>query len=268
VIYNLIMKYFIAVIVVFVVFFSFAYETNSGTLSFADLYNNYVGKINPKTGLSWTIPDIAANAGVSEGLIQGYIDWAQNINYYHVIKNYPPYTNQQIIALWDQSPGAYHLECIYQSCASVAGGGANQQGCVAVDDVCGGGTLPPAPSDNQTPTIPQNLVANVISQSQISLSWSASTDNVGVVGYKVFRDNVQKATVSKTAYQATGLLANTSYVFSVAAYDAVGNTSGKSTSVTAKTTNATTKITTTPGPSQWKQREQQYRLNWSRWGYR
>ncbi len=94
----------------------------------------------------------------------------------------------------------------------------------------GGGT-----SDTTPPSIPTNLKATAASASQIDLTWSASTDNVGVTGYKIYRNGTQIATTAGTSYSNTGLSAATSYSYSVAAYDAAGNTSGQSTPASATT---------------------------------
>jgi len=89
--------------------------------------------------------------------------------------------------------------------------------------------------DRTAPTVPGGLTATASSSSQIDLSWNASSDSVGVKGYKVYRGSTQVATVSSTSYSSTGLNASTAYQFSVAAYDAAGNTSSKSGSVSATT---------------------------------
>jgi dienelactone hydrolase len=89
--------------------------------------------------------------------------------------------------------------------------------------------------DRTAPTVPSGLTATATSSSQIDLSWKASSDSVGVKGYKVYRGSTQVATVSSTSYSSTGLSASTSYQYSVAAYDAAGNTSSKSGSVSATT---------------------------------
>jgi chitodextrinase len=95
-------------------------------------------------------------------------------------------------------------------------------------------TTPAAP-DTKAPTVPKGLKATVISSTQINLSWTASTDNVGVTGYKIYQNNIQIGTTAGTSYQSTGLKANTSHSYRVAAYDAAGNTSAKSLGVTART---------------------------------
>lgn len=96
----------------------------------------------------------------------------------------------------------------------------------------------PAVADTAAPTIPGGVTATAVSQTQISLSWNASTDNVGVVGYKVYRNGSQVATTISTSYSSTGLSAGTTYSFAIAAYDAGGNTSGMSAVVSATTESA------------------------------
>src|SRR5262245_26245558 len=59
--------------------------------------------------------------------------------------------------------------------------------------------------DTRPPTVPTNLTASAVSSSQINLSWSASTDNVGVTGYRVYRSGTQISTATRTSYAMTGL---------------------------------------------------------------
>lgn len=91
-------------------------------------------------------------------------------------------------------------------------------------------------ADVLAPTVPTNLAATAASQSQINLSWTASTDNVGVAGYRVYRGGVLVgSTTTGTTYQDTGLTASTSYSYTVRAYDAAGNQSADSTIASATT---------------------------------
>ncbi len=96
-------------------------------------------------------------------------------------------------------------------------------------------TVNNGPADTAPPTVPTGLTAAAASSSQINLSWTASTDNVGVTGYKVFRGGTQVGTSASTSYSDAGLTASTAYTYTVAAYDAAGNTSGQSTSASATT---------------------------------
>ena len=91
-------------------------------------------------------------------------------------------------------------------------------------------------ADTQAPTTPTALTATAISNSQIDLSWTASTDNVGVVGYDVYRGGVKIGTTASTTYSSTGLTAATTYSYTITAFDAAGNTSPPSTSASATTT--------------------------------
>jgi chitodextrinase len=110
--------------------------------------------------------------------------------------------------------------------------------------------------DTVAPTVPVGLSAIPVSSSEIDLSWSTSTDNVGVVGYEVFENNIFIATTSVAAYKDTGLMPSSEYTYAVSAYDAADNISVKSADVmtttlsgssaqgsTADTTPPTTSIT-------------------------
>src|SRR4029079_16792402 len=93
----------------------------------------------------------------------------------------------------------------------------------------------PAAADTTPPTVPTGLAATVISSTQINLSWTASTDNVGVTGYQVFRDGVQIATVATTTYADSGRTPNTTYQYAVRATEAASNLSALPASVPATT---------------------------------
>src|SRR5437762_4552616 len=93
-----------------------------------------------------------------------------------------------------------------------------------------------APSDTTAPTTPAGLVGVAVSSSQINLSWTAATDNVGVTGYNVYRGGMQMATLGVvTTFQNTGLTASTNYSYTVRAFDAAGNVSGQSMAASAIT---------------------------------
>ena len=94
----------------------------------------------------------------------------------------------------------------------------------------------PAKVDTQAPTIPASLSASGISASAATVSWNASTDNVGVTGYLVLRNGVQIASTAATSYNDTGLAASTSYSYTIKALDAAGNTSAASGALNVTTT--------------------------------
>jgi len=89
-----------------------------------------------------------------------------------------------------------------------------------------------APPDTTPPTAPTNLAATPFSNTQINLTWTASTDDVGVTGYLLERcqgagcsNFAQISTPLVTTYSDTGLTASTSYSYRMRAVDSAGNTS-------------------------------------------
>ncbi len=127
-----------------------------------------------------------------------------------------------------------------------------------------GGTPPPV--DTQAPTVPTSLSSASITQSSFTLNWAASTDNVGVTAYEVFRGGVSQGTVTGTSFNATGLSASTSYSMTVRARDAAGNNSAQSTAlnVTTSAPSGDTQAPTVPtGLSSASITQTSFTLNWS-----
>jgi len=92
-----------------------------------------------------------------------------------------------------------------------------------------------AGADTQAPSTPSGLVASNVTQTSLDLSWSASTDNVGVTGYDVYQDGTNVSTVTGTSTTISGLTASTNYSFYVIAKDGAGNASAASNTVNATT---------------------------------
>jgi chitodextrinase len=94
-------------------------------------------------------------------------------------------------------------------------------------------------ADAQAPSTPTALQSTAHTDTTVTLSWTAATDNVGVSGYQVHQitgaSSAVVATAGGTTATVTGLTAATSYTFGVTAQDAAGNTSGQSTTVTVTT---------------------------------
>ena len=89
--------------------------------------------------------------------------------------------------------------------------------------------------DTTPPSVPTGLTATPQSATQINLAWTASTDNVGVTGYNIYRGGVKVCTSATASYSDTGLTSATAYSYTVSAYDAAGNNSAQSASVSAST---------------------------------
>ncbi len=106
---------------------------------------------------------------------------------------------------------------------SGSGGGGNQDG-----------TTPPS-ADSSSPSVPQNVSASEHSATSVTLTWTASTDNVGVAGYRVYRDTALIATTATPSCSDTGLTSGVTVTYTILAYDAAGNESGLSTPLSVQT---------------------------------
>ena len=107
--------------------------------------------------------------------------------------------------------------------------------CLINGGSCAGGSAPPPPTDTSPPTVPAGLRSTGTTSASVSLAWTASTDNVGVTGYDVFRNGTLATTVAGTSATVAGLTASTAYSFAVAARDAAGNSSARSAAVSVTT---------------------------------
>ncbi|MDX1766308.1 MAG: Ig-like domain-containing protein, partial [Candidatus Saccharimonadales bacterium] len=83
--------------------------------------------------------------------------------------------------------------------------------------------------DTQSPTTPQNLREDSTGLTTATISWDASSDNVAVTGYSVYREGAVIGSTGSTSYSDSGLTPNTTYQYTVQAYDAAGNTSSQAT---------------------------------------
>lgn len=99
------------------------------------------------------------------------------------------------------------------------------------------------PPDTTPPSVPSNVTAAAKSPSVVQISWSASTDNVGVTGYQVFRNGDLTGTCSTTEYTDMQLSSGTTYSYTVAAYDAANNESAQSSPAASVTTMAARDLT-------------------------
>jgi chitodextrinase len=121
-----------------------------------------------------------------------------------------------------------------------------------VPDTAGGftdagtGTCHSAGGDTAPPTAPTNVAATAVSPGEVDLSWTASSDNLGVAGYRIYRNGAVVGSSATTAYADTSVQPSTTYSYYARAYDAAGNTSTASN--TASVTTPATPDTTPPSP--------------------
>ena len=92
--------------------------------------------------------------------------------------------------------------------------------------------------DLEAPTSPQNLTAIAPNSYSVSLNWEESTDNVSVVRYDIYENDVFLSSTTKTSFSAGAYIANTTVSFTVKAADTAGNISDSSNKVTVKTPEA------------------------------
>ena len=97
------------------------------------------------------------------------------------------------------------------------------------------------PPDTETPSVPSGLSPASVSSTQITISWTASTDNVAVAGYRIYRDGAPLRSTPSTSYTDTELTPLTSYSYAVAAYDYANNMSDQSAPLVVQTSS--------PGPT-------------------
>jgi chitodextrinase len=103
----------------------------------------------------------------------------------------------------------------------------------------------PPPADTEAPSVPAGLSANAVSPTAVDLSWTHSTDNVAVTGYTIYRDGTMLTTVGSatSTYQDVTASPNTTYTYTVDAFDAATNHSAQSDPASVTTPEAP------PGPA-------------------
>lgn len=101
--------------------------------------------------------------------------------------------------------------------------------------------VPQCQADTQPPSVPTDL-RGTVSGTTATLNWAASTDNVAVTGYDVYRNNALIGTSATLGFTDTGLAANTTYQYTVAARDAQGNVSPRGTTLSLTSGNACTDV--------------------------
>jgi uncharacterized lipoprotein YddW (UPF0748 family) len=109
-------------------------------------------------------------------------------------------------------------------------------------------------SEAVAPSVPTGLQAQALAHDQIALTWTPSTDNVGVAGYRIHRDGAVVGFSTTASFTDADLTANKRYTYTVSAYDTSGNKSGTSTSVSKYTLSlppTSQTITCTRQPGVW-----------------
>ncbi len=90
-------------------------------------------------------------------------------------------------------------------------------------------------TDAEAPSVPSGLASSNVMPDAFVLTWTASTDNIGVLGYRVYRDNTLIDTVAVARCAVSGLAPATQYAMTIEAFDSEGNTSARSSALNVTT---------------------------------
>ena len=93
-------------------------------------------------------------------------------------------------------------------------------------------------NDEEPPSTPSGLRTTSVGSNSVALSWNAANDNVAVTGYNIYRNGTQIASSSNLSHTDTSVLPNTTYGYQVSAFDAAGNESNRSATLTVTTDNS------------------------------
>jgi chitinase len=104
-------------------------------------------------------------------------------------------------------------------------------------------------SDKTPPSAPMNLIFSSVTDTSVRLSWNASTDNIAVTYYEIYKNSALAGTTTSLSYQVVGLSLSTNYSFYIIAKDAAGNISKSSNIAVIKTNPSVTTATPTPMPT-------------------
>jgi len=169
-------------------------------------------------------------------------------------------TGAAISSFWDSSvtKSGNHVVAVGTWNATLAAGGSTSFGWIGSPGgiapsncTINGGSCTGGGGDTTPPTTPGTLSSPAKTSTSISLSWGASTDagGSGLAGYNIYRNGATSPTATTTGTGTTftdsGLVANTTYTYTVRARDGAGNLSGASNQISV-TTNPTGGGDTTP----------------------
>gem|GEM_PF-925064 len=178
-------------------------------------------------GRLYTLSGQFAIESLQNAKVQLYVDFYDAADQYvgaNAVEALEPGTGYQLLQVSGTTPVDATRMQVY---AILRGVGGNGNGAFTVDAMTF--ALETAVEDTQAPNAPMNLIASNVTETTVDLSWTAATDDVGVVGYDVY--NVETwvgSTTGETQFKATGLLYGSTYRFTVKAKDAAGNVSAAS----------------------------------------
>ncbi len=108
---------------------------------------------------------------------------------------------------------------------------------------------PSTSGDTQAPSAPTNIQASATSGTQVTITWSGSNDNVGVLGYRIYRNGTEIATTIDLSYADIDLPQASTYTYFVTAFDAAGNNSSSSNTIAVSKGSSGGLAVGTPAPA-------------------
>lgn len=192
-----------------------------------------IGGLSPGTSYTFTVKarDAAGNYSTASSAVTATTDSANACVY-------APWSST---AVYTQGQRAVYSGTVYEAKWWTQGDRPDLSGeygpwkAVGTCGDSGGGNGGGTSGDTTAPSAPASLTVTGKTATSVSLSWSASTDNVGVTGYTVSYGASGSLDVAGTTATISGLSPGTSYTFTVKARDAAGNFSAASSAVTATT---------------------------------
>lgn len=121
------------------------------------------------------------------------------------------------------------------------------QSCCQEVVLSGGQLVPRSGTDTEPPQPPTGFSTLTQTGATIKIGWQVAVDNVAATGYQIFRNGTQVGSSTTLNYTDSGLQPNTSYTYTVKAYDAANNLSAASAPYTASTVNDTSPPTAPTG---------------------
>jgi hypothetical protein len=159
---------------------------------------------------------------IDTAFLQAMVDCAQYEKFAFFAPSYPQYFAAYLNYTTDgtETP-AQLLPALFDAAASANMAGTfTSTGMAFSTMIAGPDTTPPA-----TPAAP---TVSTESSTGVTLTWTPTTDNVGVAGYHVYRDGAAVAQVALPPFQDTGLTSGVTFTYTLSAFDAQGNVSGQS----------------------------------------
>jgi hypothetical protein len=171
-------------------------------------------------------------APVDTAFLQAMVDFANANHLAYLAPSWTTYFSAYLdYGAYGSLPGATVMTDSYASVAT-----AEQSGSFTSTGLAWERAILPAP-DTSAPATPAPPTVTTAGYQLAQIAWTPDTDNVGVAGYRLYRNGTLIATVNALSYTDTGLTPGAAYRYTLTAFDAAGNASPSSSALTLQTPN-------------------------------